>query len=115
MQSNYPCLEIFRDLPETMNDKPFRAGAGGIRIEETTDDELDIPSFDNFFKQNKYVDNPFGKDFIKLEVDLDNFSTNKTSMVNIREQKYKTVKSKTTKSANPSSGMERQRQSETAI
>ena len=42
-------------------------------------------------------------------------NTNKTSMVNIKEQKYKTVKSKTTKSASPSSGMERQRQSETAI
>ena len=77
-----------------MNDKPFRAGAGGIRIEETTDDELDIPSFDNFFKQNKYVDNPFGKDFIKLEVDLDKFSTNKTSMVKItiNDHDHKSIK-----------------------
>ena len=37
-------------------------------------------SFDKFFSENQYIDNPFGKDFIKLEVDLDRFDTNKTSM-----------------------------------
>ena len=35
-------------------------------------------SFDKFFNENQYIDNPFGKDFIKLEVDLDRFDTNKT-------------------------------------
>ena len=37
-------------------------------------------SFDKFFSENQYIDNPFGKDFIKLEVDLDRFDTNKTSI-----------------------------------
>ena len=37
-------------------------------------------SFERFFTENKYIDNPFGKDFIKLEVDLDRFDTNKTSI-----------------------------------
>ena len=36
-------------------------------------------SFEEFFTENQYIDNPFGKDFIKLEVDLDRFETNKTS------------------------------------
>ena len=37
-------------------------------------------SFDKFFTENPYIDNPFGKDFIKLEVDLERFETNKTSI-----------------------------------
>ena len=40
----------------------------------------DDNSFDKFFTDNTYIDNPFGKDFIKLEVDLERFDTNKTSM-----------------------------------
>ena len=39
----------------------------------------EIQSFGNFFDQDQYVDNPFGKDFIKLEIDVDRFGTNKTS------------------------------------
>ena len=35
---------------------------------------------DKFFTENPYIDNPFGKDFIKLEVDLERFETNKTSI-----------------------------------
>ena len=40
---------------------------------------VDEESFDKFFNENQYIDNPFGKDFIKLEVDLERFDTNKTS------------------------------------
>ena len=32
-----------------------------------------------FFDEDMYVDNPFGKDFIKLEIDHERFDTNKTS------------------------------------
>merc|ERR1719282_1751965 len=57
---NRPVSEIFRDLPEKMKDPPFPP-AGGISFDE-----------------DMYVDNPFGKDFIKLEIDHDRFDTNKT-------------------------------------
>jgi len=73
---NRPVSEIFRDLPEKMKDPPFPP-AGGIRIDETRTSG-EIPSFDGFFDEDMYVDNPFGKDFIKLEIDHDRFDTNKT-------------------------------------
>ena len=74
--------EIFRDLPEKMSDTLFPPSSG-IRIEETMPSHKEIPSFSNFFDSEKYIDNPFGKDFIKLEIDVDRFSTNKTSMIMI--------------------------------
>ena len=70
--------EIFRDLPETLEDPSYQQH-GGIRIEDAGVNSEEIQSFGNFFDQNQYVDNPFGKDFIKLEIDVDRFGTNKTS------------------------------------
>ena len=69
-------LEVFRDLPDRLADPAFPTVAG-LDI----DHDPDLASFEDFFKDNdnQYVDNPFGKDFIKLEVDLDRFDTNKTS------------------------------------
>ena len=73
-QDNF--LEVFRDLPDRLADPAFPTVAG-----LNLDQDPDLASFDDFFKDNdnQYVDNPFGKDFIKLEVDLDRFDTNKTS------------------------------------
>ena len=76
---NRPVSEIFRDLPEKMKDPPFPSN-GGIRIDETRPSGK-IPSFDGFFEEDMYVDNPFGKDFIKLEIDHERFDTNKTSKI----------------------------------
>ena len=70
--------EIFRDLPETLEDTSYQP-FGGIKIEDSGVKSEEIKSFGNFFDQDQYVDNPFGKDFIKLEIDVDRFGTNKTS------------------------------------
>ena len=43
-----------------------------------------VPSFENFFNDDSigsYLRNPFGEDFIKLEIDQNNFRTNKTKVV----------------------------------
>jgi len=74
---NRPVSEIFRDLPETLEDPSYQPH-GGIRIEDAGVKSEEIQSFGNFFDQNQYVDNPFGNDFIKLEIDVDRFGTNKT-------------------------------------
>ena len=49
-------------------------------------------SFNDFFKkeEQQYVDNPFGKDFIKLEVDPARFGTNKTSKFKKRQNEFLT-------------------------
>jgi len=77
---NRPVSEVFRDLPDKIDDPNFPTafpGGSGISIVES--DTVDAPSFENFFKkQNNYLDNPFGGDFIKLEIDRDRFDTNKT-------------------------------------
>ena len=42
-----------------------------------------MPSFENFFSDDSigsYLRNPFGEDFIKLEIDQNNFRTNKTKV-----------------------------------
>ena len=42
-----------------------------------------MPSFENFFNDDSigsYLRNPFGEDFIKLEIDQNNFRTNKTKV-----------------------------------
>lgn len=43
-----------------------------------------MPSFENFFSDDSigsYLRNPFGEDFIKLEIDQSNFRTNKTKVI----------------------------------
>ena len=79
---NRPVSEVFRDLPERLADPAFPTVAS-----LDVDEDPDFTSFQDFFKENdkQYVDNPFGKDFIKLEVDLDRFDTNKTSKIPILE------------------------------
>ena len=45
---------------------------------------LKVPSFENFFSDDSissYLRNPFGEDFIKLEIDQSNFRTNKTKVI----------------------------------
>ena len=45
---------------------------------------LQVPSFENFFSDDSigsYLRNPFGEDFIKLEIDQSNFRTNKTKVI----------------------------------
>ena len=78
---NRPVSEVFRDLPDKKADPNFPTAfpAGqGISIVES--DSVEVPSFENFFSnQNSYLDNPFGGDFIKLEIDPDRFDTNKTA------------------------------------
>ena len=42
-----------------------------------------MPSFENFFDDDSigsYLRNPFGEDFIKLEIDQKSFRTNKTKV-----------------------------------
>ena len=70
--------EIFRDLPETLEDPSYQP-FDGKGMEDYGVKSSEIQSFGNFFDQDQYVDNPFGKDFIKLEIDVDRFGTNKTS------------------------------------
>merc|ERR1719391_2013145 len=82
---NRPVSEVFRDIPEQKlvpelpTSFPTRQG---IRIEEThAADDVKVPSFENFFNDDSigsYLRNPFGEDFIKLEIDQNNFRTNKT-------------------------------------
>ena len=77
---NRPVSEVFRDLPNRQADPTFPTAyptGQGISIVES--DSVDVPSFQNFFgNQKNYLDNPFGGDFIKLEIDRDRFDTNKT-------------------------------------
>jgi len=77
---NRPVSEVFRDLPNREADPTFPTAfptPSGITIVDSDVD--DVPGFDNFFsKQKSYLDNPFGGDFIKLEIDRDRFDTNKT-------------------------------------
>jgi len=77
---NRPVSEVFRDLPNRQADPTFPTAFPtnqGISIVES--DSVDVPSFENFFSNQKnYLDNPFGGDFIKLEIDRDRFDTNKT-------------------------------------
>jgi len=77
---NRPVSEVFRDLPNHQADPTFPTvfpTGQGISIVES--DSADVPSFKNFFNsQNNYMENPFGGDFIKLEIDRDRFDTNKT-------------------------------------
>ena len=43
-----------------------------------------MPSFEDFFDDDSigsYLRNPFGEDFIKLEIDQNNFRTNKTKVM----------------------------------
>ena len=43
-----------------------------------------MPSFENFFSDDSigsYLRNPFGEDFIKLEIDQNNFRTNKSKVI----------------------------------
>jgi len=60
----------------------FPTSSQGIRIEETpATADVKVPSFENFFNDDSigsYLRNPFGEDFIKLEIDQNNFRTNKT-------------------------------------
>lgn len=67
---------------------PSFLSTGGIRIENSGVEPADIPSFGNFFDQDQYIDNPFGKDFIKLEIDVEKFGTNKTSKLTILYTMY---------------------------
>merc|ERR1712079_68358 len=67
---NRPVSDIFRDLPQQKQDPSFPTAFPAGSDADT--------SFEEFFTENQYIDNPFGKDFIKLEVDLDRFDTNKT-------------------------------------
>jgi len=76
-----PVSEVFRDLPDKIADPNFpTAFPAGPGISIVDSDPVDVPSFDNFFQnQNSYLDNPFGGDFIKLEIDTERFDTNKTA------------------------------------
>ena len=77
---NRPVSEVFRDLPNHQADPTFPTvypTGQGIKVVQS--DPVDIPSFDNFLGSKKsYLKNPFGGDFIKLEIDHDRFDTNKT-------------------------------------
>jgi hypothetical protein len=77
---NRPVSDVFRDLPNRQADPTFPTAfptSQGISIVES--DSADVPSFENFFNSQKnYLENPFGGDFIKLEIDRDRFDTNKT-------------------------------------
>jgi len=82
---NRPVSEVFRDIPEQKlapEIPPSFPPSQGIRIEETpATADVKVPSFENFFSDDSigsYLRNPFGEDFIKLEIDQSNFRTNKT-------------------------------------
>jgi len=63
---------------------PIKFPGSGISLEDSQPD-IQIPSFENFFKDKfnkeddtKYLGNPFGDSFIKMEIDPTKFKTNKT-------------------------------------
>jgi len=85
---NRPVSDVFRDLPGQIvtPNFPIKFPGSGISLEDSQPD-IQIPSFENFFKDKfnkeddddrKYLGNPFGDSFIKMEIDPTKFKTNKT-------------------------------------
>lgn len=76
---NRPVSDIFRDLPQTLEHPEFPSyfpGQDGFAAEESNPK---MPSFDKFVQESeKYLNNPFGSDFIKMEIDQSKFKTNQT-------------------------------------